>query len=279
VTLGWLLAGLALGGLVLTRPLAAGGIGVPLMLLLVLTGRGQPLKPLVLRAAIFVLAAAPGVFSAGYVNLALSGSAFLPPLSLWSDVDRIGFGPDVGTRGGHGLANGFGNAWANTAVLLRHLFGWPSYLTLALAMVPFLLVSTNRWDRIFLISAAGSLSKDRGLTSVPLVVVVMAVPMTINVVGYLPKLILAYRDYNGVSRQNLQIVEQAGLQNSVDFVTSHWPNWQAYGSVFPANTPQLDREVIFARDLGEVENWRLMTRYAEHTWWLLRDGQLSKLRR
>ena len=105
----------------------------------------------------------------------------------------------------------------------------------------------------------------------------MAAQLTINVAGYLPELILAYRDYNGVSHQNLQIVEQAGLQNAVVFVTFDWPNWQAYGSVFPATTPQLDRAVIFARDLGEVENWRLMTRYAQHTWWLLRDGQLTEL--
>ena len=32
------------------------------------------------------------------------------------------------------------------------------------------------------------------------------------------------------------------------------------------------------RDLGEIENWRLMTRYAEQRWWLLRDGQLTELR-
>ena len=137
-TYGWLMAGLAMGGLVLTRPLAAVGIGLPLTIALVLSGRGTPIRMLGTRALIFVLAAAPGVIYAAYFNAAMTGSASLPPLSMWSDVDRIGFGPEIGTRGGHDLASALGNTWANTAVLLRHLFGWPSYLTLALAFVPYL---------------------------------------------------------------------------------------------------------------------------------------------
>lgn len=114
------------------------GIGLPLTIALVLSGRGTPIRMLGTRALIFVLAAAPGVIYAAYFNAAMTGSASLPPLSMWSDVDRIGFGPEIGTRGGHDLASALGNTWANTAVLLRHLFGWPSYLTLALAFVPYL---------------------------------------------------------------------------------------------------------------------------------------------
>ncbi|MGE3909794.1 MAG: hypothetical protein AB7K36_10595, partial [Chloroflexota bacterium] len=248
--------------------------------------------------------------------------------------------------------------------LLRQLYGWPSYLTLALAVVPFVLATPSRWDRLFLMTAVGlaaahllywsdgigygprftfeavaalSLLTARGvtllargdgtvpaeehvpaphltkpttleaesaptdavaaspseplsartpfqsgvprLTSAPFVVTLLAALLATNVVGYLPDLILAYQDYNGVSRANVRIVEQAGLEQAVVFVTSDWPNWQAYGSVFLENGPFLDGPVIFARDLGEVENWRLMTRYPDHTWWLLRDGQLTELRR
>ena len=42
---------------------------------------------------------------------------------------------------------------------------------------------------------------------------------------------------------------------------------------------QLDYTVIYARDLGETENWRLMTRYSEWRGWLLRDLQLTEIRR
>jgi hypothetical protein len=62
-------------------------------------------------------------------------------------------------------------------------------------------------------------------------------------------------------------------------VSSDWPNWQSYGSVFLANGPFLDGNVIYARDLGEAENFRLMTRYPDAHWWQLRGLQLTELRR
>lgn len=385
-TLGWLLAGLAMGGLMLTRPLAAVGIGIPLTVLLVFSGRGAPVRVLLARALLFVLAAAPGVIYAGYVNAALTGSPSLPPLSLWSNVDRIGFGPDIGTRGGHDLASALGNTWANLVVLLRHLFGWPSYLTLALAFVPFVLGSWQRWDRLLLLCLLGLLAAHwlywsdgivygprytfeavaalalltargaallaRGdgslpaetapvepkpvvakptaaeilaatgakgapatlpdgsvprttadapaevtapaeqaqpapepfrapvpaLSSAPLVVALVAALFAINLVGYMPEVVLAYHDYNGISRAAIETVQAADLGEAVVFVSSDWPNWQAYGQVFLENGPFLDRPIIFARDLGEDENWRLMMRYAERRGWLLRDFELTEIR-
>ena len=110
-------------------------------------------------------------------------------------------------------------------------------------------------------------------------VTLVAALFAINLVGYMPELVLAYRDYNGVSRDGLRVVQEAGLDQAVVFVTSEWPDWQSYGEVFLANGPFLDRQVIYARDLGETENWRLMTRYAERRGWLLRDLQLTEIRR
>lgn len=334
---GWALAGLALGGLVLTRPLAAAGVGVPLTLVLVFGARGLPLGALLPRAAVFLVAAAPGVLYAAAVNQALTGSPFVPPLSLWSPVDRLGFGPSVGTRGGHDLTTALGNTWANLAVLQRHLFGWPAPLTLAFACVPFVVGRWARWDRLalvvvlglvgahwfywsdgivygprFLFEATGALalltargaallaragrpksgeiSAERGpaappppdaataLPGLPFVVTLVAVLFAVGLVGYLPETLLAYRDYNGVSRANLAVVEAAGLQDAVVFVTSEWPDWQSYGSVFPANGPFLDRPIVFARDLGQDENWRLLARYAERRGLILRDGQLVETR-
>jgi len=247
-------------------------------------------------------------------------------------------GITVGTRGGHDLAAALGNTWANVAVLLRHLYGWPSYVTLALACVPFALGVRSRWDSLlllpivglavahwvywsdgiiygprFLFEAVGALAlltargaallargdgsdpgdgegtapvavnpADQaaapGITGAPFVVTLVALLFAINLVGYLPQVLLAYRDYNGISRQNLALVEEAGLQQAVVFVSSDWPNWQAYGSVFPANGPHLDRSIIYARDLGETENWRLLARYAERRGLILRDGQLFEYR-
>ena len=397
-TFGWLLAGAAMGGLVLTRPLAAVGIGIPLTVMLVLGGRGTSVGMLAARALIFALAATPGVFYAGYFNAALTGSPSLPPLSLWSDVDRIGFGADVGTRGGHDLTTALGNTWANVVVLVRHLYGWPSYLTLALAMVPFVLGSWSRWDRLLVVSIGGLIvahwlywsdgiiygprftfeataalalltargaallargdgttcdesyaveaqesdrkiavaqptttaallratgargipatlpdgsvptaadraevsagstgtpsvllpavvlpvqtyvTPRRPMSGAPFVIALVVALFAVNTVGYLPDVVLAYRDYNGVSRAGLEVVQDAGLERAVIFVQSDWPDWQSYGSVFLENGPFLDRPVIFARDLGEAENWRLMTRYAESRGLILRDLQLTEVR-
>jgi hypothetical protein len=471
-TWGWLLAGLAMGGMVLTRPLAAVGIGIPLTIVLVLTARNTTSRLLLTRAVIFALAATPGVFYAAFVNVNLTGSPFLPPLSLWSDLDRIGFGPNVGTRGGHDLASALANTWANLAVLLRHLYGWPGYLTLALAFVPFVLGSRSRWDGLMalvalgltvahwlywsdgiiygprfefeavaalsLLTARGMMLLARGdgpspaeaaeepltildrrpvftsravaemparaavvaapvpngkatatigakapapngetaetagptapapngkttetaratvpevhgaaalpshedastidgddaaersvagmpraeeaeerakepqpvaggsdepedvvlpvirpgLSSVPAVVVLVLALFAIDLVGYLPELVLAYRDYNGISPAGLQAA-QAGLQVNDEagqqptqqpalvFVSSDWPDWQSYGELFLANGPFLNGNVIFARDLGETENWRLEMRYPDSRWWLLKDGQLTEIR-
>lgn len=456
-TPGWLLAGLAMGGMVLTRPLAAVGIGIPLTIVLVLAARSTTSRLLLMRAMLFALAAAPGVFYAAFVNLNVTGSLFLPPLSLWSDLDRIGFGPNVGTRGGHDLASALGNTWANLAVLLRHLYGWPGYLTLALAVVPFVLGSARRWDGLMALTALGltvahwlywsdgiiygprfefeavaalslltargimllargdgslpaeeadepltvldrrpqvtaavvvetpkqsavvalplpngkghdkvderlpapngtpgktvderlpapngkadaparddaptehdavadhdvddipsargetARSDERakepqpvaggsdepeaavlpvfrpGLSSVPAVVVLVLALFAINLVGYLPELVLAYRDYNGISPMGLQTIQaglklndEAGLQPALVFVSSDWPDWQSYGEVFLANGPFLKGNVIYARDLGETENWRLEMRYPDSRWWLLKNGQLTEIRR
>lgn len=393
-TLGWLLAGLAMGGLVLTRPLAAVGIGIPLTIALVLSGRNATSRLLLVRALIFALAATPGVFYAAFVNVGLTGSPFLPPLSLWSDLDRIGWGPTVGTRGGHDLASALGNTWANLAVLLRHLYGWPGYLTLALALVPFVLGTRRRADQLLAISvlglavahwlywsdgiiygprfqfetvaalalltARGAVLLARGdgllpderaeevvetgipapaetavaqvqprpappvsrpapvapeverpaesepvreplpvrggsdeaplgqmrLSSAPFAVVLVAALFAINLVGYLPELVPAYQEYNGIGPSGLQAVEAGlaaagdiGLEPALIFVVSEWPDWQSYGQVFLANGPFLDGQVIYARDLGETENWSLMSRYPDRRWWQLKDGALTELRR
>ena len=74
-------------------------------------------------------------------------------------------------------------------------------------------------------------------------------------------------------------MQEAGLDQAVVFVRSDYPDWQSYGEVFLANGPFLDRTVIHARDRGETENWRLMTRYSDRRWWLLRDLELTEIRR
>ena len=260
----------------------------------------------------------------------LTGNPFLPASLAYGGIDRVGFGEGIGTRGGHDLANGLGNAWANTVVLERHLFGWPSYLTLALALVPFVRGTRNHWDWALLASALGlqathliywsdgilfgpryafeavaalGLLTARGfatlaepesthappatppaaekvsrLTAAPVVGVLAATLVTLNLVAYLPDVVLAYHGYNGISRDGLRLVEEAGLRQALVFVTSTGDDWQSYAQVFLANGPLLDRDVIFARNVGDGENYQLIGQHPGWSAWLLEKLQLSEVR-
>ena len=48
----------------------------------------------------------------------------------------------------------------------------------------------------------------------------------------------------------VELVEEADLSNALVLV-ERCPNWWCYGSVFWMNSPTLDGDVVFARDLAE----------------------------
>jgi hypothetical protein len=75
----------------------------------------------------------------------LTGDPWTQPYSLWAGNDRPGFGPGFGPLG-HTVGEGLWNLGLNLQSLLADLFGWPFYLTLALAALPFLLGRARRED-------------------------------------------------------------------------------------------------------------------------------------
>lgn len=333
---GAVLAGFAAGCLLATRPLAFVGAGIPLLLLLLWGDRREQLRSLAMRAGMVAAGALLPVLFYAFVNASLTGSPFVTASAIWSDVDRVGFGDGIGARGGHDLASGLGNAWANTVVLERHLFGWPSYLTLALAMVPFIRGTRHLWDWALLASAVGLLASHllywsdgilfgprfafeavaalalltaRGfallgepglppdatvgsamppqspkdpsaprLTAAPIVALFAATLIAVNLIAYLPDVVLAYHGYNGISRDGLRAIEEGGLQNGLVFVTSTGEDWQSYAQVFLANGPLLDRTVIFARNLGDGENYQLIGQYPGWSAWILERLHLREVR-
>jgi 4-amino-4-deoxy-L-arabinose transferase-like glycosyltransferase len=99
-----------------------------------------------------VLGGIPPVACMLAYNWILAGSPLTSPYSLWWPFDRLGFGPTVGI-GGFTPAQGLWNTSFNLQMLLAHLFGWPFYLTLMLAGVPFITGRATRWDWAFLASA------------------------------------------------------------------------------------------------------------------------------
>lgn len=346
-----LLAGFAFGMLFITRQLTALGLAAPFLVAWLWAARrggwgalGRPA-----RAALGFLP--PALLLLGF-NRALTGSPLVNPFELWWEFDRVGFGPTVGMHGGHDLGRGLVNTYLNLSELLRHLWGWPHYLTLAPALVPFLVLRARRWDWLLLLSALGlfgayvfywaegimygpryyyeanaalALLTARGLAVLAelaaaaaalaaprrgaagaagpsrsvsgdgrapserlsgapaalgrAAVALLVLPLLVgNLAAYLPAQLDAHRGYNGVSGARLAAVRAAGIANAVVLVDEGpVSNWQAYGSVFPANDPLLRGAVVYARWLGPAVTAELRAAFPGRDFYLLEGTSLRRL--
>jgi 4-amino-4-deoxy-L-arabinose transferase-like glycosyltransferase len=311
-------AGFLLGMAFLTRQLDAVAFALPFALLV--------LSPSIRRridAGWWLLggAAIPCVILLLY-NWALTGNPLVTPYSLWWKFDHLGFGPTTGASG-FTPAQGFWNTSLNLEYLLVHLFGWPFYLTLALAALPFLLGRATRWDAIFGLSALCimaayvfywtpgvmygpryyfaaipwlALLTARGLEELyrwplrlplrfrPDPLAALLVPVAVacallvySLRVYVPAQIPVYQGYNFTSAASLDTVRRAGIHHALVFVVSSPPGtWWSYGSVFSANSPTLDGDVVYARDQGNADR-RLMAAYPGRSYWRLEYTTLTRL--
>jgi hypothetical protein len=90
------------------------------------------------------------------------------------------------------------------------------------------------------------------------VAVILSFCLAVGLASNLPTLVRIYSNsYWGVNRDVLKAVERMGIKNAVVFVRSY------YGSVFAANSPTLDGEVIYVKDLGDERNKELMRRFPD----------------
>jgi hypothetical protein len=140
-----ILLGLVLGALLGTRQLTGAALAVCLAVWLMLDPSRSVRERLTLLLAIG-LGALPPLFGLLGFQYATTGSPFQSPQLLWWSFDTIGFGPGVGADGWHDAAMGLHDTWDRLTELQRHLFGWPFYLTLAPAMIPFISGRSDRRD-------------------------------------------------------------------------------------------------------------------------------------
>lgn len=88
----------------------------------------------------------------------------------------------------------------------------------------------------------------------------------VALLGNIPTLIQYYgRDFGKVNRKVITAVEERGLKKAIIFTRSY------YGSVLPSNSPLLDGDIIYARDLGE-KNHLLMASFPDYDYYLA-DGE------
>jgi 4-amino-4-deoxy-L-arabinose transferase-like glycosyltransferase len=162
---GWaVLAGIALGSLMLTRALdgviVAAAIGVTGLI----EGRRARALPAAVVTGVVALAVASLIFP---YNKALTGRANYPPHLAWSDgkwgpgIDRLGFGKEVGIPAwrnldplpGHGPADVVLNANKNLFMTNADLFGWAGG-SLIFVWLAFALGRWRRGDALMLALSA-----------------------------------------------------------------------------------------------------------------------------
>ena len=83
--------------------------------------------------------------------------------------------------------------------------------------------------------------------------------------------------YNYVSAASVDAVARANIHNAVVFTDPGPPaEWWNYGMVFSANSPLLDGDVLYARDLG-AEDQRLMALYPDRRFYRLYRTTLAEI--
>jgi DNA-binding beta-propeller fold protein YncE len=331
------LAGFFLGYAILTRTLSPMTIALPWVVWqgLYIFRRGRRLETL----KRFLLMGAGLAIPVGFLlwyNYHLTGDPLLFPFNVYSANDRLGFGKNVGSFGGHMLWKGLMNAESNLLFLVGHLFGWPHYMTLAFLIIPFVLATLNRWDWLllgswasiaiihvfhwghpqklygprywfeampaFLILTARGVTMASGscgklaerlkknlvrpayvanwshIIATASILIFMAWLIKGNIAGYFSERVQEHRGYNGVDARMLHMVEDNEVHDAVVFVKSKWP-WQNYGSVFSSNSPMLDSDVVYVRDIDDYKNGLVMKEFPGREYYVAdyRENKINRM--
>ncbi len=140
------IAGALLGMSILTRESATAFFAGPWLVMLLGASLWKRRRKALLHILVFAVATALVASLYLWYNWQLTGKPFVTPRQAFDPNDRYGFGTHIGWHGRHNLAAGLINADEQITLLLIHLFGWPYYLTLAPAFVPFITGRFTRWD-------------------------------------------------------------------------------------------------------------------------------------
>jgi hypothetical protein len=214
---------------------------------------------------------------------------------------------------GHTPARGLYNTEQNWRSLENRLFGWPAIFTVAFCWLAFL-ARRPGWRDMMLLATAGGLVgayvlfwssgimygprsyyaampaflllTARGVQAAGdwlgrsgsrVMMAVTAILVMGNALFYLPNAIEGHREYNFVSGGNVAQVEERIQGKGILFVTTNALDWWDYGNFFSSNSPWLDGRIIYARDLGDEQNERLLRRYPGYQGYRWQDGRLAPL--
>ena len=85
-----------------------------------------------------------------------------------------------------------------------------------------------------------------------------------------------FRGWNGITGNDLAVVETYDLSNAVVLVQRD--SWTDYAPFFTRNSPSLDGDVVYASNRGSVENQLLMSAYPGRSFYRYAEGRLELIR-
>lgn len=106
------------------------------------------------------------------------------------------------------------------------------------------------------------------------IAVVLILCFSLGFASNLPTLVNTYsNNYWGVNGQVLKTVKKMELKNAVIFVKSY------YGSVFAANSPLLNSDVIYVKELGKEKNAELMRKFPTRQFFIADGDSIQQIGR
>ncbi len=294
------LAGVAIGWALISRPWTAVAIALPLALVALNDLFNHPRRFFRLYAGMLVAFLLVASIWPLY-NWLATGSPTTNTYTLWWSYDQVGFGPGYGRLSGHTWERAIQNFRTDFSDLGVTLLSWPSIAGVPLAWLAVLLglfwPEYNRRDWALLIPPAlliaaymaywapGSslygpryyaeglpylwIIAARGLLKFsakpwPRRVVQLALPLLLaySIVFTIEPRLLQGFDRYGRERLHLDRIAAAQLDNALVFVRV--AKWSDYAELAWQNSPQIyDGRIIFALDYGPAGNQPLIDAYPQ----------------
>lgn len=282
------LGGVALGWVVITRPLTAVCLAIPFVgLTLWHIGKDIRQAGAVRRTLLaFAPMAGAGLVVAALYPLyvwALTGDPTTNLYTLWWPYDKVGFGPDIGPGNGHTLRQAFFNARADLKFWASDLFGWPwvswlfvipglvawrrsAWAWTLLALFPtFVGVHLAYWvgsqvygtryyyealPALALLTAAGMrwLAHFAGRWWGVALAALVVTLLAANFAFHMPGRIRDVKGLYNITREPL--VALAQRQRGDVLVVARGERWWEFGALMVQNSPWLDGPLIVARDIA-----------------------------
>jgi 4-amino-4-deoxy-L-arabinose transferase-like glycosyltransferase len=111
----------------------------------------------------------------------------------------------------------------------------------------------------------------------PILAATLALMVIVSLAANIPSRMAEAHGFYGISRAQLQPVEQAGLHDALVFVYAD--RWLEYGAMLAQMSPTLDDDVVYARGSGTEADAAVIAEYPGRAVYYLADGQLSVTRK